>query len=513
MKSMLLFLLLMPIIAFCQGGVYTSTENIEAVAAPHTLATQTFLYRIGPNVQSLQHYKVTMSNLLYNGKKAFQWPTEIDDSTKYGLAFFSSRDAALKGTLISEIIYNDKLILTTSDSLFYLRGSEPIVLRRIAAPGITLISANSNATYQRQDIAGRTIEKPIPAFYYTLNDTTQICLVRSEGWQSQEIDPYTASGQFRQLEVNLAKFPELRLPTRVLMDIPHKAEIDSAEFLMVDSMIQVLQTWITEDSSQIDSFMRVVNQNISTGIPRAKYESNSIYEVRNAAYQQERTKIIAAIAKWSQLDQALIPMQQKLRIFKAYRNQQADYLANEERKRNLDFRTQLVNHHVWNRLFGSAFLTLGRNMDRSYANPSPTNLAGGGLRVEWASPLYKKTSWIPHFDASYSQWRAQKSVSEYSRQFSGIFGIEAGIPIGIAPAGNYSLDTTKGLVIQLAAGPAIALRKTEQESEVAYGGSLGLNFLWGSMPMLMSIDYSYFSDRFGDLAIRFGIPLFRKERK
>ncbi len=509
------------ICAYSQAGVYLSSDDIEEISDPERIANTSFLYRVGEKADSLRFYRVFMSNMLYGTKNTFQWPADLEGAQRYRLPLFNSREATRKKQMISEMIFNDRLVLSSDDSLYYLKGGDVVPLKRIPGPGIAFITSSPGASYLKLDAKGGLVEKSLPAFYYTLNDTTQICFIRADTKLSIELNPYTPLGQFRIENIVLSPYPEVHLPARPVLELPAKAEVDSAGLRGVDSLTAVLQTWIAEDSLHINQFVDSVQKQLVTQISKTKYETDQAYIRRADSYKQEARLLLQKIATWNRVDQLLFPLQQKRNIFQSYRKQQAINLANEEFKRTQDFRTQLLNHHLWNRLFASAYWTIGRNMDQSFANPSPTMLSGGGVRLDWIGRLYRKTSLITHLEGSLSAWRFQEQENRFSTQKSGVLAFEIGIPVGIAPAGNYTLDTTSGLVIQVSAGPALALRNTElvrnsgAESKKTYaiGGAGSLSLFFAGMPIIVSLDYSYFNDKLGDFALRVGIPLYRREAK
>jgi len=515
-KRFFLLCLLIFDIGYTQNGVYLSSEDIEEVTEPDKAATQSFLYRVGDKGTAFRFYKVVMSTLLYSTKMTYQWPADIEVGRRVRLELYATREAAKKHVLAPEIIFNDRIVLSNTDSLFFQNESEVIPLRKMVPPGIAWITGPPGATYQKVDSKGKVVEKTLPAFYYTLNDTTQVCLVRAESRISSQIDPITPSGQFRSIDVNLTPYPELRLPVRALVDLPPRAELDSAAFRALDSLILTVNNWYHDDSLQIQHFVDTVKLQLHSPIARTKYESESAFAIRMDAYAQDSVAALKQIAAWNRLDQLLLPMRQKLTIYQAYRDQQSTNLANEEFKRAQDFRTKLLQHHLWNRVFGSVLWTVGRNMDLTYANPAPTYLMGGGAQLEWVQKLYRKTSLQLVLAGTMSRWKAQESIRDYSQQESVVMGAEVGIPLGIAPAGNYTLDTASGLIVQVAAGPALAYRNTESvrvsgkspEQGVVWGGIGSLQIYFLHRPFLISLDYSYFNDRFGDLALRFGIPLY-----
>jgi len=88
--------------------------------------------------------------------------------------------------------------------------------------------------------------------------------------------------------------------------------------------------------------------------------------------------------------------------------------------------------------------------------------------------------------------------------------------LGVAPAGNFSLDTTQGVIIQGTLGPSLAYRSTNLLAprhdstfrSVAYGAVAGLDVFIGRFPILIGAEYCYYHDRFGDLYFRIGIPIF-----
>ena len=504
-------------LAGAQEGAYISSEDMEEVLKPESQAQQGFLYRVGEKPDSLRFYKVTMSNLLYGSKKTFQWPTELDGAKRFRLPLFSTREAAAKGQLIFEILCNDRLVLSKSDSLFYQSGNAVIALKRIPPPGILLLTSPISATYQKVDAQGKLVEKALPVFHYTMSDSALVCYVKSESRITIPVDPYTAAGQFRTLDIIPPQFPTFKAHARTLMDLPSRVEVDSTGLRIVDSSMELLKKWNREDSVSVHSFMDSVKKQLALDLPRQRYETSEAFQKRMALHAQWNEGLLAQVVAWNRLEQVFLPIRQKLKMFEDYRSQQVAYLANEEFKRAQDFRTQLVRHHLWKRIFVSGCWTLGRNMDTYYANPSPSYLGGGGVRLEWSQKLLYKTSLLGWAEGSHSRWRFQESEQRVSAQQSLIAGLSVGIPLGVAPAGNYTLDTANGLILQVNIGPAVAYRNTDlvapayekHGKDLAFGGAASLALYFSSMPFLVSFDYSYFKDHFGDLGLRFGLPIFR----
>lgn len=517
MKGILILVCFLTSLAFAQGGVFKSSDDLEEVANPDSMASKSFLYRVVEGEEKQRFYLVGMNNLLYGTKKTFPWPAEIPSFKKYKTPFYADRQSARNGQSISELILNDRIILTSTDSLFFLRGKEPVEVRKIDPPGITMITSSVKSTYQRLNSNGEKLERPLPAMIFTLKDSTQILLARSREKITKEVNPYTQSGQFRAIDILFEPIPELKMPTRVLPELPNRAEIDSLELKNIDQAILEMKKWIVEDSLRIRAFMDSARIWLGKPMPKENFESAAAYSSRIQAFENEVDTLRRSIGEWNRVDQILLPVRQRLRIFEAYRKQQDTYLANEELKRTQDFRGGLLNHHLWNRLYVSGLWTIGRNVPIAYSNPSPTYLSGGGLRMDWYGRIHKRMTWGVHTDFLYSQWKYTEKEENWSKQESALLGCEFGIPLGIAPAGSYQLDTTSGLVILATLGPAGGLRKTELEKEGHYsrkwtkvvGGTIGLNLIFGSLPFVVSFDYSYFHDDFGDLALRFGLPLYR----
>ena len=355
------------------------------------------------------------------------------------------------------------------------------------------------------------LERPLPTFCYTLNDTTQILLVKADSHLSQEIDPFTAQGQYRTLEVNLRTYPQLRMPVRPMVDMPTKVGNDTLGLQKLDSLIHVIRTWYSEDSNRVALITDSLWKQMSVGISRRKFETEAVYNSRLEVFLQEARIEFSHVVAWNHLDQALSTLQQKLSMMLVYRDELESNQKREKMQRTLDVRTELMAHQIWRRLFVSALWTVGGNMDSTNANPGPSYLEGGGLRLDWSMPIFWRTSLQTFAEGSFNRWRFQQSEQQFSKQESGIVGVELGIPLGIAPAGNYTLDSTAGLVLQL----SVAYRNTDlvkpsgsvSKSGVALGGAGSLNIYFASLPVVISIDYDYYSDSFGTLALRFGLPI------
>jgi|GEM_PF-7100013 len=492
-------------VTYAQKGVYTSSEDIQEVSAPESVAATRFIYRVGEKPDSLRFYNMTMSNMLYGSQKTFVWPADSKESERYRLIFYPTRKAATIQKSASEIIFNDRLILSSSDSLYYIRDTTIKALSPMPRPGIFLMTGMEGATYHKFDNKGQIVPRELPAFFYTINDSSRVCFVKVPRRISMELDPYTSMGQFRTMEVTLPPYPEFRPKFRVLMDLPASAVIDSAGLHRVDNLIQVLHSWYSEDSSSIAKFTGDIKKLLELGLSRRKYEAEETYQLRRAPYLKEMQDVLAQIIAENHMEQLLLPMQQRLQLFKEYRSRQALNLQNEYIQKNKDFRALLLNHHLWKRVFVSGSWIVGHSRDGTAVDQHPEELAGGSVRLEWMQKLYHRISWLALFDGSYSD------------ELSGTAGLGVGIPIGIAPAGNYTLDSTSGLIMQIQAGPVLAYRTTDWTTltsadsphTLAYGGLGGLAFYFTRMPILLSMDYSYYSDKQRILALRVGLPIFR----
>lgn len=478
-------------IAWAQPADYFAAQSIEEIPASQAQLNYEFLYRVQPD-STMRFYKMRMTDGLYRTKKAFLWPEAIPASLRPALPLFGT----------SEILFNERLVLADVDAVFYRADTGLVALQPVVPPGIVVLRAESDATYQEIDRHGIQPERPLPSAIYTFGDTTKVCLLRSTGLIPKEYDPYTPERTYRIDQVPLDSFPRFNILPHFLNDGLENSTADSISMAALERKIRELENALVNDSQQVTDFLTSLRNNYPPAMSLRPYEDSTDYHSRVRVRDVEALALSSVAYSLMGFRQSMLPLRERLHQLKEIHKILAREAAFEREPR-----TAFLRRRFWNHMFLSATTTLGRNLPSWTTDPGPTALWGIGGRLQFHHRLTHRLSWSLHAAGGTHSWKYHDQVDDPSTEIWAGGGAGVVCPILIFP-GKMAWQAEAGALGIYRSTTVIDDGNYEdQRWGTSPGFYIASSVLLTALPLYLDIRYQYTVDGFGDLQAGIGFPL------
>jgi hypothetical protein len=473
---------------------FHQAQDIREVSAPEVAPSSEFLYRV-QSQGGLRYYKVTMTAPLYESKRTFLWPPSLPKSTiRASLLLFGA----------DEIVFNDSLILSDADAIFFQSDTGLVPLVKVPRPGIVYLRSQDPASILLMDPRTTPKSFPVPLYLYTINDSTRIGLIRTPSHLPMEFNPYTPMGTFRIHMVTADSLPRLVLLPRYLNDEPPSTFLDSTYLQWLDKTIASLTAGLAEDSAQVAHFLGNLHTVFPPALAQQTFEETSTFLERRRIHDAEMLELAKQVFLYNDFGKVLQPLREKV-VF--LQKQRAEVL--EECKRQSDPKYSWLNQHFWNHPLLVASGMAGRHLPDWASHPGPGGLWGARVLVSSSTRIFRLTALEYGLDASYSQWKFNQDENLTSQSIAGSARLTLAIPLWQRPSGNVALLFHPGLVGGYHFSTIREPLGTFHYWGPGFGGVAQVSLLFSHLPLHLSLEYRYTSDQLGDLSLGIGIPLWK----
>lgn len=504
----------------CASSIFASDgvpANFQSVNDPENHLDQSFIFRSGGD-QSPAYYKVEMNEVIYAGLNAFFWPDSLTNDQKVLLPAYSTPAAIENKSPESEIMFNDRLILSYSPQLYLLNGKNPVRLQ--SAKDLRVFRLVSDLPYQVHTYnpsaqPGLQMAGTTPMFLYaTAKDKGITILISAKNKIPHEKAIQIEKQKFTHLQADLTDIPLLESSgLDILLDVDENSS-ETQKLQVVDSILKTSRTALQKDSAnvflQLDSLTKVY----SRGAPRQNWESERQYQHRRSLFLQQQQDFAQVILMHSNIKTRHQEFREKIMLMEAFRESLVKSIAEAEAIRRLDARKELMKVKLWGLFYLNAFGVLGRNVPEYAADPGPADSWGIGGNLLYSHNLWKFITISYKVEGSMYRWKYFASIPTISAQERGSLGVNFSVPL-LAAVHSYGEDIT-GFVVALRIGGhggygRTAVDKGERTPEEKFdffgGGSAAIDIYPPSVPLVVSLEYTYDSMHFGDLRFGFGMPL------
>lgn len=491
------------------GVFFLGLDQIEEVQEPGRWSTRQFIYR--QNNENIQRfYRVPMTDMLFGSKKAFALPQQIELETRMRIPLATTRAQAKSGKFLDEVLLNERLALTESDSLFVVLPNGNVqALAQVTEMGVALLFSSQSLQCTRVDRRGPGNVKSLPTFYYSLQGATQVCVVHKPGYFPKELDPLVVGHSFRQSEVLLNQLPVFS-PRGYLPALDLDPEALSLQLEQTDSLMQLLQAAKETYLNALEKHLQSIREGFYTLLDQRQYENKEDFAERSSFREKLLQETLERERNQPEYVLPLRDLANRLAMATAYRNRlnRAGNWGEE------GVQQALLDMILLGRWFVQIRTPLGRNMPAWSTNPGPNRLWGIGGHIAYVYPLLRSVNLMARLEGMHHQWFYNEEYFTTSAQNSlGVAGV-LGIPIAVGARGRDEKNV-QGVVVQLVVGGALNGRYTR----VAYPnapkpgiapnimGLGGIHFLFTRLPVSMEFEYSLGADAFGDLHVGLAVPI------
>jgi len=488
-------------------GYFMSTDQIEEVSNPLQLASRQFLLRQG--TKDYRFFRAPMSDLLYKSKKKFTLP-QAELAQRFSLPFFASYKDALARSAVSEVILNERLALTDSDSLYVLMPDSSILfLQPVASLGVTLVMAPPGTLATRVDAKGPIPARELPSFYYTFKGSVQLLVAERSGFRPTEVEPWTESDSYREIlikqEEETAFVSEIGLPALNLRPDSNRFSLDS-----LDRMIQQNAAVRSRLEQEFVDYMHSLDSMLYVPMPKRSYESADDYRVRLAF----RDSLLMQQRRFHSKDpdyvNGLRELDGRHSLMTSYKSQ----LASERHWGTGGAQDALLENAVLRRFYVRIFGSLGRNMPEWSSNPDPTDLWAAGAGISYQHPLFGQNAGELRLNWQHSRWLYSEDFATTSTQSRADIDALLCVPLAVAAQSSVPGEVD-GVVVQWLLGVGGAWSTSHVYGNQVYRsrsgfvlqGLTGMQIHFTRVPVVVEGLYSYGSDGFGDLSVAVGLPL------
>lgn len=488
-------------------GYFMSTDQIEEVNNPLQLASRQFLLRQG--TKEFRYFLAPMSDLLYKSKKKFTLP-QAELAQRFSLSFFANYKDALARSAVSEVILNERLALTDSDSLYVLMPDSSIqFLQPVTSLGVTLVMAPPGTLATRVDARGPIPARELPSFYYTFKGSVQLLVAERPGFRPTEIEPWAESDSYREIlikqEEEASFVSAIDLPVLNLRPDSNRFSLDS-----LDRMIQQNATVKSRLEQEFVSYLQNLDSALYVPLSKRSYESADDYRVRLAFHDSLLLQQRRIHAKDPDYINGLRELDGRHSLMTSYKSQ----LASERHWGTGGAQEALLEKSVLRRFYVRVFGSLGRNMPDWSSDRDPTRLWAAGAGVSYLHPLFGQNAGELRLNWQHSRWLYSEDYSTSSTQSRADFDALLCVPLAVAAQSSIPGEVD-GVVVQWLVGVGGAWSTSHvfgnqvyrSRSGPALQGLTGMQFHFTKVPLVVEGLYSYGTDGFGDLSVALGLPL------
>jgi len=512
--KLLLLSLVLSISSNAADGV---PANFQSVENPAKHLEHSFIFR-SDNADRATYYKVEMNEIIFSGLNAFYWPDSLKKEQKIALPAFSSQNALRQNQAETEVMFNEHLILSYSPELWLRKGSQPVRLKSASALNVYRLVTEFPAevwAYDSTETSGLKSLGKTPLFIYGPPEVQGMAVLFTGPNKIPEeriIQP--GPQKFKHISTQLADIPRLESHgLDILLDVDENSS-EKTKLQIVDSILQTSRTALQKDSTNVFGQLDSIIQSYSQGTPRQSWESESQFEHRRSVFAKQRANLGELILRFSNITTRHQEFREKIMLMQAFRESLVKSIEEAEAIQRLDARKELMKTMLWGRFYLNGFAVLGRNMPETAADPGPADSWGVGGNLMFSHQLWKFITISYKAEGSMYRWKYFASIPTISAQERGYLGVNFSVPL-LAAVHSYG-DEITGFVVALRLGgyggygrTAVdkGARTTPENFDAFGGGSAALDIYPPSIPLVISLEYTYDSMHFGDLRFGFGLPL------
>lgn len=492
-----------------EGAYFLSSDQIEEVADPAHWAERQFLLRQGTD--SVRFFRVPMSGLLYKNKSKFALPN-LELGGRLRLPLFATHAAAVANKPLGEVVLNERLALTETDSLYARMPDSSIQFLPLASSiGVALVQGPPGTTGIRINSKGMSPVRELPAFFYTHKGVATLFVAEHEGDRPQEVDPYTDEGTFQELRLRFQGTPVfqgLPLPRLDLGD-----DTGAADLEQLDRALRQNDSLRKELELDLAIYMQAASSALYQPMPQRSYETVADFQARLAFRDTLLERMRLAGRKGAAFRDRERELDSRQLLLNSYRTR----LQAERQWGASGAQRALLEKAIHRRFFVRAQSSVGRNVPSWAADPGPDAMWSIGLGASYAHPIRSVLCGEIRLGWQHARWRYHEGIGESSTQSRGGLDLLLGWPVAVAVR-SPEPGQVSGVVVQLVAGLGGHWSMTHVYGDASYDsrseplvlGLGGLQFHFAAVPLVVEGLYSYGTDGFGDLSLALAVPLPQK---
>lgn len=490
---LILSFLVFPIIIRAQDSYFESIDNLSEVKNPEVFCINGFVWRSG-TPRGYQYVAVEMNQLLYETKHAFRWPDQMSLTDRMNLRLVNPD---------IDILFTSNLILSDNDSLQAWVSGRIVSLQKVALPGIIKMRSPQPASIQdakSQDPLQNIRKLPALIEVHSLDELKFV--VSASNFVPQVVSIPINPGNYKSIEVQLQPIPRFKLPMRTLeIDTLKSVSSDSLKRVEVDSLLAQAFSWFEEDSSAVESF----KLKVSSMLPDHDFDrSLRDYTMQNAMELNGLVKFLQE-------------SRERIQLLKNIRNEIISGMLARERLKLRNPYAQMIREFFHHRVFIGVNGLVGRNIPKDASNPGPDGMWGVSGSLSWHQALFSKLLLEPRIDGLYAKWKFNQDVNQFSEQVNMGATLIMDVPVIVAPSLD-SLGALKGgTSLSIAFGPSFQVRRTRIHdmdgfsayNGISFGSAFQMKVSMTRLPFVVSLEYRYYQDAFGEVLAGISLPLGR----